>query len=103
MNIYDQLNDSNHSNDGRNIKHVQEMQGKRKWSEKAIYDKNTKQPEYQKPRYQDNRCEQCGAPNWSRQHICQANSVECRNCKKRGHYEKMCRLPKRIQHVDKVS
>ena len=64
---------------------------------------NKKRPEYQKPRYKDNRCGQCGAPNWSRQHICPAKLVDCRNCKKRGHYEKMCRLPKRIQHVDKVS
>ena len=39
----------------------------KKWSEKASYDKNKKQPEYQKPRYKDNRCGQCGAPNWSRQ------------------------------------
>ena len=59
--------------------------------------------EYRKPRYNYNQCGQCGAPNWSRQHICPAKSVDCRNCKKRGHYEKKCRLPKRIQHVDKVS
>ena len=100
--MYDRLNYSNNSNDGRNIKHVQERPSKRKWSEKASYDKNKKRPEYQKPRYKDNRCGQYGAPNWSRQHICSAKSVDCRNCKKRGHYEKMCRLPKRIQHVDKV-
>ena len=101
--MYDRLNDSNNSNDGRNIKHVQERPRKRKWSEKISYDKNKKRPEYQKPRYKDNRCGQCGSPNWSRQHIRPAKSVDCRNCKKRGHYEKMCRLPKRIQHVDKVS
>ena len=87
--MYDRLNDSNNSNDGRNIKHVQERPRKRKWSEKTSYDKNKKRPEYQKPRYKDNRCGQCGAPNWSRQHICPAKSVDCRNCKKRGHYEKM--------------
>ena len=29
--------------------------------------------------------------------------LECRNCKKKGHYEKMCRLSKRIQYVDKIS
>ena len=44
-----------------------------------------------------------GAPNWTRQHICPAKSVECRKCKKRGHYEKMCRIPKRIQYVDKTT
>ena len=88
--MYDRLNDSNNSNDRRNIKHVQERPRKRKWSEKASYDKNKKRPEYQKPRYKDNRCGQCGAPNWSTQHICSAKSVDCRNCKKRGNYEKMC-------------
>ena len=41
--------------------------------------------------------------NWTRQHICLAKSVEFRNCKKRGHYEKMCRIPKRIQHVDRTT
>ena len=100
--MYDRLNDSNNSNDGRNIKHVQERP-RIKWSEKASYDKNKKRPEYQIPRYKDNRCGQCGAPNWSRQHICPAKSVDCRNCKKREHCEKMCKLPKRTQHVDKVS
>ena len=93
--MYDRLNDSNNSIDGRNIKHVQERPRKRKWSEKASYDKNKKRQEYQKPRYKDNQCGQCGVPNWSRQHRCPAKSVDCRNCKKRGHYKKMCRLPKK--------
>ena len=44
-----------------------------------------------------------GTPNWSRQHICAARTVECQNFKKKGHYEKMCRLPRKIQHVDKAS
>ena len=101
--MYDQLNDSNNSNDGRNVKHVQESPQKRKWSENASYERNKKRPEYQKQRYKDNRGGQCGAPNWSRQHICPAGTVECRNCRKKGHYEKMCRLPKKIQHVDKAS
>ena len=101
--MYDRLNDSNNSNDGRNVKHVQERPQKRKWSEKSSYERNKKRPEYQKQKYKDNRCGQCGAPNWSRQHICPARTVECRNCKKKGHYEKMCRLPKRIQYVDKIS
>ena len=101
--MYDRLNDSNNSNDGRNVKHVQERPQKRKWSEKSSYERNKRRPEYQKQKYKDNRCGQCGAPNWSRQHVCPARTVECRNCKKKGHYEKMCRLPKRIQYVDKIS
>ena len=97
----DRLNDSNNSNNGRNLKHVQEKHQKRKWSEKSSYERNKKRPEYQKQKYKDNRCGQCGAPNWSRQHICPARTVECRNCETKGHYEKMCRLPKRIQYKDK--
>ena len=101
--MYARLNDSNNSNDGRNVKHVQEKPQKRKWSEKSSYKRNKKRPEYQKQKYRVNRCGKCGAPNCSRQHICSARTVECRNCKKKGHYEKMCRLPKRIQYVDKIS
>ena len=82
--MYDRLNDSNNSNDGRDIKHVQERPQKRKWHEKTSYDKNKRRPEYNKERYKDNRCGQCGTPNWTREHICPAKSVECRNCKKRG-------------------
>ena len=99
--MYDRLNDSNNSNDGREVKHVQERPQKRKWQEKASYEKNKRRPEYHKERYKDNG--QCGTPNWTRQHICPAKSVECRNCKKRGHNEKMCRIPKRIQYVDKTT
>ena len=101
--MFDRLNDTNNSNDGRNVKHVQEKPQKRKWSEKSSCERNEKRPEYQKQRYKDNRCGQCGAPNWSRQHICPARTVESRNCRKKGHYEKMCRLPKKMQHVDKAS
>ena len=101
--MYDRLKDSNNSNDGKNIKHVQERPQKRKWLEKSSYERNKKRTEYQRSKYKDNRCGQCGTPNWSRQHICPARTVECRNCKKKGHYEKMCRLPRRIQHVDKAS
>ena len=101
--MYDRLNDSNNSNDERDIKHVQERPQKRKWTERPVYERNKRRPDYHKKRYKDNRCGQCGAPNWTRQHICPAKSVECRNCKKRGHYEKMCRIPRRIQHLEKTT
>ena len=70
--------------------------------------KNPKQtekrrPEYQKQKPKDNRCGQCGAPNWSRQHICAAKTAECRKCKRRGYYEKMCRSMKRVQYVDRTT
>ena len=86
--MYDRLNDSNNSNDGRNVEHVQERPQRRKWSEKSSYERIKKRPEYQKQRYKDNRWGQCGTPNLSRQHICPARIAECRNCKKKGHYEK---------------
>ena len=101
--MYDRLNDSNNSNDGKEIKHVQERPYKRKWTEKTDADKMKKRPEYQKQKSKDNRCGQCGAPNWSRQHICPAKSAESRKCVRRGHYEKMCRLMRRVQYVDKTT
>ena len=101
--MYDRLNDSNNSNDGKEIKHVQERPYKRKWTEKTDADKMKKRPEFQKQKPKDNRCGQCGAPNWSRQDICPAKSAECRKCKRRGHYEKMCRSMRRVQYVDKTT
>ena len=68
--VYDRLNDSNNSNNGREIKHVQERPYKRKWTEKTDADKMKKRTEYQTQKPKDNRCGQCRAPNWSRQHIC---------------------------------
>ena len=60
-------------------------------------------PEYQKQKSKDKRCGQSGAPNWSRQHICPAKTAECRNCKRRGHYGKMCKSVKRVQNVDRTT
>ena len=34
--MYDRLNESNNSNDGKEIKHVQERPHKRKWTDKPI-------------------------------------------------------------------
>ena len=58
-----------------------------------------------KTKHKDNRCgcRQCGAPNWSKQHICPVRTAESRNCRKKGHYEKMCKLPKKKHYVDKAS
>ena len=101
--MYDRLNDSNNSNDGKEMKHVQERPYKRKGTEKTDADKMKKTPEYQKQKPKDNGCGQCGAPNWSRQHICPAKSAECRKCKRRGHYEKMGRSMRRVQYVEKTT
>ena len=101
--MYDRLNDSNNSNDWREIKHVQERPYKRKWTEKTDADKMKKRPDYQKQKSKDNRCGQCGAPNWTRKHICPAKSAECRKFKRRGHNEKMCRPMRRVRYVDKTT
>ena len=58
--MYDRLNDSNNSNDGKEIEHVQERQHKRKWTVKSNADR-TKRPEYQKQKPRDSRCRQCVA------------------------------------------
>ena len=91
--MYDRLNDSNNLNDG---KHLQGRPQKRKRSKKFGYDRNKRRPEYQKSRHKDNWCGQRGTPNWSRQHMCPARTVECRDCRKEGHFEQMCRLPKSV-------
>ena len=43
--MYDRRNDSNNSNDGRNLKRVQgRLQKKRKWSENPNYVTNKRRP-----------------------------------------------------------
>ena len=46
--MYDRLNDSNNSNDGKEIKQVQERPYKRKWMDKSDTDGTKRSPEYQK-------------------------------------------------------
>ena len=99
--MYDRLNDSNKSNDGREIKRTRTATQK-KMDRKNRCRQNEKTG-ISKTKSKDNRCGQCGAPNWSRQHICPAKSAECRKCKRRGHYEEMCRSMRRVQYVDKTT
>ena len=79
--MYDRLNDSNNSNDVRSVKHVQVRPQKRKWSDQSGYERKKKRPEGLRQKYKDNRCGQCGAPNWLRQHVCPARTTEYRNCR----------------------
>ena len=44
--MYDRLNDSNNSNDGKEIKHVQERPYKRKCTAKPDAERTKKRPEY---------------------------------------------------------
>ena len=87
----------------KEIKHVQERPYKRKWTDKTDQDKLKRLPENQRNKQRDNRCEQCGAPNWTRQHVCPAKMAKCRNCKRTGHYEKRCRSAKRVQYIKKTT
>ena len=43
--MYDRVNDSNNSNDGRDVKHVQERPQKGKWPEKSSYERNKREPD----------------------------------------------------------
>ena len=88
--MYDRLNDSNNSIDGKTIEHVHERPYKRKWTEKTDQEK-LRRPENQKYKQRDNRCGQCGAHNWTRKHICPAKTAECR----KGHYERTYRSAKK--------
>ena len=98
---YGRLNGWHNSNNGRDVKHVQERLPKNGQKNRVM--RNKRRPDYHKERYKDNRCGQCGTPNWTRKHTRPAKSVQCRNCKKRGNYERMCRIPKRIPHVDETA
>ena len=96
--MYDRLNESNNSNDGKEIKHVQERPYKRKWTDKTGQDTLKRRTENQRYKQRDNRCGQCAAPNWTRQHMCPAKTAECRNCKRR---QKMCISAKRVHYIEK--
>ena len=99
--MYDQLNDSNiqmtekKSNTYKND-HTNE-------NERTSPIRTEQRPQYQKQKQRDNRCGQCGAPNWSRQHVCPPKMAECRKCERRGHHEKMCRSIKRVQYVERTT
>ena len=98
--MYDRLNNSNKPNDGKEIKHVRERPYKRKWTDQSDTDRTKRRPENPKQKPRDNDRGQCGVRNWSRQHICAGKMTESRNCKRRGHYEKMCRSTNRVQYVE---
>ena len=73
------------------------------WTDKTDQDKLKRRPENQRYKQRGNRCGQCGTPTWTRQHICPGKMAEYRNCKRRRHYEKMCRSAKRVQHIEKTT
>ena len=42
----------------------------------------------------------CGKPNWSLEHICPAQRAQCNNCKKMGHFAKVCKS-KTVNRIQK--
>ena len=48
--------------------------------------------QFNEKRKRSNRnCRFCGKPNWSLEHICPARRAQCNNCKKMGHFAKVCK------------
>ena len=45
----------------------------------------------EKRKISNRNCRFCGNPNWSLEHICPARRAQCNNCKKMGHFAKVCK------------
>ena len=55
----------------------------------------------EKQRFLNRNCCFCGKPNWSLGHICPARKAQCNNCKKMGHFAKVCKS-KTVSRVTKT-
>ena len=52
----------------------------------------TQKPQFnEKKKFSNRNCCFCGKPNWSLEHICPAQTAQCNNCKKMGHFAKVCK------------
>ena len=45
----------------------------------------------EKRKISNKNCRFCGKPNWSMEHVCPARRSKCNNCKKMGHFAKVCK------------
>ena len=53
-----------------------------------------------KKKMPNRNCHFCGKPNWSLEHVCPARRAQCNNCKKMGHFAKVCKS-KTVSRVQK--
>ena len=53
-----------------------------------------------KKKMPNRNCRFCGKPNWSMEHICPARRAQCNNCKKMGHFAKVCKS-KTVSRIQK--
>ena len=53
-----------------------------------------------KKKISNRNCHFCGKPNWSLEHNCPARRAQCNNCKKMGHFAKVCKS-KTVNRVQK--
>ena len=52
----------------------------------------------EKRKISNKNCRFCGKPNWSMEHVCPARRSQCNNCKKMGHFAKVCK-PKTVSRI----
>ena len=45
----------------------------------------------EKKKFSNRSCRFCGKPNWSLEHVCPARKAQCKNCRKMGHFAKVCK------------
>ena len=56
----------------------------------------------EKKKFSNRDCRFCGKPNWSMEHVCPARKAQCNNCKKMGHFTKVCKS-KTVSRIKKVA
>ena len=56
----------------------------------------------EKKKFSNRICRFCGKPNWSLEHICPARRAQCNNCKKIGHFAKVCKS-KTVSRVNEAT
>ena len=57
----------------------------------------------EKRKISNRNCRLCGKPNWSMEHICPARRAQCNNCKKMGHFAKVCKSKTVSRVTEEVS